>query len=750
MYPEPAQYPQPATYPQPAHPRPRYPDAPRLDLVDELHGQAVADPYRWLEDPADARTAAWSAGQDTFLAAERQGWPDRPRWRAELADLLGAGDVSAPAWRGSRPFFWRRDGGQEHGTVITVDPDGTHRVLVDPMAVDPSANTTLDAWSVSPDGSLIAYLLSSGGTERSAMWIKDVGTEELVDGPIDRMRYSPIAWLASGRAIYVVRHLPDAPLERRVYLHQIGTDADGDRIVFGHDAPPGLFFDVTVSADGRWLWIGASQGTDPRNEVWLADLTAGAQDTPDLRPLQQGVDAWVDVDVRASAPDRLLVLTDRDAARKRICVVPTDDLSYGSWRELVPADPEAVIEDFVVLDGEELDRPALLVTRSRHAVSELALHDLATGEWLADVALPGLGTVWAPRVRPVGGHEAWFMYTDFTTPATVYRFDAVTRTLDVWAAPPGSRTAEARMPEAGIPVAGAAADGGAAGAGLVTRQVVVTSADGTPVRMFVISGDGASGGPVPTILSGYGGFRISLTPAYSAMIVAWVRAGGVYAIANLRGGGEEGEQWHRAGMLAHKQRVFDDFHAAALWLVNSEVTTHAQLGIVGGSNGGLLVGAALTQHPACYAAVVCSAPLLDMVRSELFGLGTLWTGEYGSVADPDQFAWLLAYSPYHNVHEGVDYPAVLFTVFDGDTRVDPLHARKMAAALQHATTATRPILLRRESDVGHGARAVSRTVELIADELAFLAHELGHELGHDEGNDEGPDEGPDDGQAAIA
>ncbi len=303
--------------------------------------------------------------------------------------------------------------------------------------------------------------------------------------------------------------------------------------------------------------------------------------------------------------------------------------------------------------------------------------------------------------RPEGGTEAWFTYTDYTSPTAVYRYDARTHDVVLWQKSPG--TVEAP------PVR--------------TEQVTYTSRDGTPVRMLVVSPPDREG-PRPAILYGYGGFGISLTPAYSASILAWVAAGGVYAVASLRGGLEEGEEWHRAGMLGNKQNVFDDCHAAAEYLVDAGFTTREQLSVMGGSNGGLLVGAAITQRPELYAAAVCSAPLLDMVRYEQFGLGQLWSVEYGSASDPEALQWLLAYSPYHNVREGVRYPATLFTVFENDTRVDPLHARKMCAALQHATSAApeeAPILLRRETDVGHSTRSVSRSVRLAADQLAFLA-----------------------------
>jgi prolyl oligopeptidase len=319
--------------------------------------------------------------------------------------------------------------------------------------------------------------------------------------------------------------------------------------------------------------------------------------------------------------------------------------------------------------------------------------------------VPGLGSVGGIGERPEGGHEAWFVYSDYTTPVSVHRFDARTGEVTLWASAPGA----VEVPD------------------VEATQITYTSYDGTEVRMIVIARPGGEG-PRPAILYGYGGFNIPLTPAYSATSLAWVEAGGVYAVANLRGGSEEGEDWHRAGMLDKKQNVFDDFHAAAEKLIADGWTTPDRLGIAGGSNGGLLVGAAITQRPDLYAAAVCSAPLLDMVRYEKFGLGQTWNVEYGSADDPEQLGWLLSYSPYHHVRDGVDYPAVLFTVFDGDTRVDPMHARKMCAALQHATSGDRPILLRREKDVGHGARALSRSVELAADTLAFTARWTGLSL----------------------
>jgi prolyl oligopeptidase len=681
----------------------QYPDAPRLDLVEEWHGQPVADPYRWLEDPADERTVAWSAAQDELLRAHRERWPLRGRLRERIAQVLSAGMVTAPAWRGDRAFFLRREPGQDHPVLLVREPDGSERALVDPMLLDPSGTTTLDGWAPSHEGDRLAYLLSTGGTEASEVRVLDVSTGALVEGPIDRARHSPVAWLPGGKAYFYVRHLApeevpdDNPvLHRRVYLHQVGADPAQDRLVFGADAPRGRYFDLAVSPGGRWLAVIAQQGTDPRNDLWLADLRAGPPEAPPLRPVQVGVDAQT---VPRFGPDEdvVHVWTDRDAPRGRVCRLSTVDVCDPDWVTVVPSDPDAVLTGVVALT----DR--LVVSRARHAVGEVAVHDARSGAVLAAVPLPGMGTVTELAARPTGGTQAWLGHTDFATPPMVLRVDARTGDSGVWATAPGA-----------VPVPD-----------VVTRQVTYRSADGTEVRMFLLSRADHPARPAPTILYGYGGFNVGQAPGYAPLALSWVRAGGVYAVANLRGGNEEGEQWHRAGMLAHKQNVFDDFAAAADWLVDQGWAEPGCLGCYGGSNGGLLVGAALTQHPERFAAVVCSAPLLDMLRYHLFDLGPLWTGEYGCADDAEQFGWLRGYSPYHAVRSGVAYPAVLFTVFEGDTRVNPLHARKMAAALQHAGAGTAPVLVRRETGVGHSTRAVSRTVELGADVLGFFAARLG-------------------------
>ncbi len=702
--------------PSPAEPdRACYPDAPRSDLVERLPEGAptydVADPYRWLEDADSPQTREWSLAQDRLLESQRGRWRTREAFRQRVTALLGAGAVGAPAWRGPRQFLMRRVAGQEHAVLLTVDPDGTERVLLDPMQIDPTGATTLDSWQPSKEGDLLAYQLSEGGREESVLRVMDVATGDVVDGPIDRARYSPVAWLPGGKAFYYVRridtaHLPadEQQYHRRVWLHRLATSPDEDVLVFGEGLEKTNYYGVSVSMDGRWLSVSAAAGTAPRNDLWLADLQASSPERPEMTVVQQGVDAQTSVHVGRDG--RAYVFTDRDAPRGRLAVVDPAEPGYEHWTDLVPQDDVAVLDGYAVLDGPELERPCLVVAWTRHAVGEVSLHDLVSGERVGEVPLPGVGSVGGLTEHPEGGHETWIGYTDSVTPSSVLRFDARTGETTTWATAPGA----VEVP----PVS--------------TQQLVYRSADGTDVHLLVISPTQQPDRPRPTVLYGYGGFGLPLTPAYSAGILAWVEAGGVYAVAGLRGGGEEGEDWHRAGMLGAKQNVFDDFHAAAEFLVEQGWTTPAQLSISGGSNGGLLVGAAITQRPELYAAAVCSAPLLDMVRYELFGLGATWSSEYGTASDVEQLGWLLGYSPYHHVREGTRYPATLFTVFDGDTRVDPLHARKLAAALQHATSARlddAPVLLRREADVGHGGRALSRSIELTADTLAFAAHHTG-------------------------
>ncbi|MGY1783474.1 prolyl oligopeptidase family serine peptidase [Geodermatophilus sp. SYSU D00698] len=690
----------------------RYPDAERLDLVEDLHGHRVADPYRWLEDPDDPRTQAWTAGQDALTADVLGALPLRADLAARLERLVHAGAVGVPVHRGGRAFSTRRDPGQEHAVLRVREADGSVRVLVDPMAVDPSGTTTLDAWAPSWEGDRLAYQLSTGGDEESRLYVLDVATGERLDGPVDRCRYSPVAWLPGGEELFYVRRLaPDQvpageeQFHRRVWRHRVGADPGDDVLVHGEGLDPTNYYGVRTSRDGRWLVVSASAGTAPRDDVWLADLNSSAPSTrPPLQGLQVGVDAqtaaWVARD------GRLWLLSDCGAPRWRLAVAdPADPATWAveAWADVVPQAEDGVLSDVALVDGADGSLQVLAV-HSVDATDRLSVWAGDGSGRLAEVTGLGVGSVSGVSAPPEGGTTAWVGWTDHSTPPSVLRWDA---------AEPTALTEDERAPVAGeVPE-------------VTVVETHATSRDGTPVHLFVVSRTGEPDTPRPTVLYGYGGFNVALTPSYSAQALAWVAAGGVWAVANLRGGSEHGEEWHRAGMRERKQNVFDDFAAAGEHLVAQGWTTHGQLAVMGGSNGGLLVGATLTQRPDLAAGVVCSAPLLDMVRYERFGLGRTWNDEYGTAEDPEELGWLLGYSPYHAVRGGAAYPATLFTTFESDTRVDPLHARKLAAALQAATSADAPVLLRRETSVGHGARAVSRTVGLAADQLAFLAAATG-------------------------
>lgn len=689
----------------------QYPNAERAAIVDELHGHRIPDPYRWLEDPADPNTITWSTSQDELARERLDALPGREAVADKVRSLLAAGSVSAPIWRAGRALFTRRAPGQEFPVLHAREPDGTERVVLDVAELDPSGRTTLDSWSPSPSGDRLAYQISVGGDEESLLHVLDLDTGELIEGPIDRCRYSSIGWLPEGKEFYYVRRRKDVPegelgLHRRVFRHRIGSDPEDDVLVHGEELDHTYAYGVHVSPDGRWLIVTGCPGTARRDSMWIADLTT---EDPALRQVLDTGDgiraaAWIERD------GRMYIQTTLHAPRWRLCVTDPTTPEPEHWTELIAEDPDSVLEAVRWLDPSE---PTLAVLRTRHAVSELTFHDATTGSRTGAVTLPGTGQVTAlTTVDELTEHDRdrlWIGWTDFATPPCVHTCSVSENETRLAESAPGA----IELPE------------------IHTQQVSYTSLDGTTVRMFVLSPATKSQGPRPTLMTGYGGFSLAMEPGYSPSALAWVSAGGVWALPSLRGGGEEGEQWHIAGMRERKQNVFDDFHAAAQYLISQGWTTTNQLAITGGSNGGLLVGAAVTQRPELYRAMVCSAPLLDMVRYEQFLLGPLWSDEYGSADDAEELGWLLSYSPYHNVVEQVAYPSVLFTIFDSDSRVDPNHARKMCAALQHATGSDpvdRPVLLRRETEVGHAARSVSRTVGLATDQLTFLADATGFAL----------------------
>ena len=468
----------------------------------------ISDPYRWLEDAAAAETEAWSVAQDALFEQERGGWTGLGRLRERIADLSATGAITAPVWRGKRSFLMRRLPEQEHLVLLTVDEAGEEKVLIDPIALNPNGTTTLDGWSPSPSGRLLAYQISEGGTEESVLRVMNVATGEVVDGPIDRTRYTEVAWLNDESGYYYTRRLapelvpPDqTQYHRRIYLHRLGTDPNEDVLIFGDGARMTDYHDVSISADGRWLQIATYEGTDTRNDVYLADLAGADPAAPPLKPVHLGVDAQSFLlPARADSPlaGTALVLTTLEAPRGRVCAVSTDDPTPDAWREIVSEDPEVVIENLVVLDGPELDRPLLLVARTRHAISEIVVHDAVTGEIYETVPLPHLGTVSGLTARRDGGYEAWFNSADYGSRSRVFRYDGRTGQTFVWSDTPG----KPETPQ------------------VYTRQVEYTSKDGTTVRMFIVSGepDEVPERPRPTILYGYGGFNISLRPEYDPRI----------------------------------------------------------------------------------------------------------------------------------------------------------------------------------------------------------------------------------------
>ena len=680
----------------------------REAVTDTLHGVAIVDHYRWLEDGDTAETRAWTAAQNAQTEAALINLPGRQRLEARLTELLQVGTVGAPVVRGERLFYVKRDGDRNQPTLRVRDGiAGTERVLVDPNTASDAGLVALDWWEASLDGALVAHGTSANGDEWSTLRVVDADSGELLPVEIARTRYSSVAWLPDGTGFFYTRYpepgsVPagDEEYNSHAFVHRLGTDPTTDPKVFGEGRSPQDMLNLTVSPDGRWLIVVAYQGW-ARCDAYLQDLTV--PDAP-FTPLMEGVDALIGDIVPTG--DRLFVATNLDAPNYRIVAIDPADASGGpaAWTTIVPERPERVIDGFAIAgDGEG----CFIVHEREAATSRLRRYGL-DGIPRGEIDLPGLGTLTGLDGES-GNPRLGIGYTSFVTPPAAFVVDLADQSFQQLAPvppPPGFDPATVE-----------------------THQVRYHSKDGTEITMFLVHRAGlVRDGTNPTVLNGYGGFNISMTPDYRAALPAWLERGVVLAVPNLRGGGEYGEDWHRAGMLDRKQNVFDDFLAAAEWLIAEGYTNPERLAIRGGSNGGLLVGAALTQRPELFRAVFCAVPLLDMLRYHHFRIAKLWIPEYGSSDDPDAFSWLHAYSPYHRVTDGTCYPATLITTGEQDSRVDPLHARKMTALLQHATSCgdARPILLRAESQAGHGAgKPLHKRVAEAADEAAFYAWQLG-------------------------
>jgi prolyl oligopeptidase len=676
----------------------RPPTTRRDDVVDELHGERIADPYRWLEDGESAETRAWTEVQNALTESYLAGSPSRPPIRARLDELLSIGALGAPTPAHGRYFYQSRDGRQDQPVLnLRQGVHGADQVILDPNALDADGTTALDWWHPSDDGALLAYGLSQDGSEESVLHVMDVANGTVLPDRIPHTRAADVAWLPDATAFYYTRFpapgsVPEGEehYHRVVRFHRLGSDPADDPLIF-EPAAKEFWPGVSLSPDGRWLLISVSRTFD-QTDLWLQDLRAGTPPVPVARDLPALFDGGV--------LDGVLYLrTNLRAPTYGLYRLEAEEPNLENLRELVAPRPDAV------LDGVSIAGNHLLLTYLEKATSRLCIAR-CDGTGLREHPLPGLGGIFGLGAE-WDGDELFYGFSSYTVPPSVYRIDLGTGEEALW------RRVEADVRSDRFEVS----------------QVTYESKDGTPITMFVVQPRGmALDGENPTYLTGYGGFNISMAPGFSRSLILWLERGGVVAIPNLRGGGEYGESWHQAGMLGNKQNTFDDFIAAAEWLIAKGYTKPERLAVAGGSNGGLLMGAVLTQRPELFRAVVVQVPLLDMLRYHHFLIARLWIPEYGAPDDPEQFRWLRAYSPYHHVRDGVRYPAVLLATAESDTRVDPMHARKMAARLQAATSADRPVLLRLESRAGHGAgKPLSKVLDELTDTWTFVFRELGVE-----------------------
>ncbi|HMD84065.1 MAG TPA: prolyl oligopeptidase family serine peptidase [Terriglobia bacterium] len=667
-------------------PEPRPPMTMTDQVKDNYHGVEVIDPYRWLEDQHSPATRAWIDAQNQYTQSLLDAWPERAELKRRVAGLLKIDSIDVPMERNGRLFFIKRAPEQDQGVLyVRKSRGGTDEVLVDPnpLSADHTVSVTLE--TVSDDGALVAYGLRQGGEDEVTVHLMDVDKRTELPDVLPKADYDDIAIKPDKSGLYYARG-GKAP---RVFYHTLGTDLAKDLLIFGEGYGADKGFSADLSEGGRYLIIQVWHGSAAdQTEIYWQDLQAHGP----IKPIVNDVPARF---LGQVGGDTLFVQTNWKAPKSRILAVDLRNPARENWKEVVP-ETSSAIESLALAGGE------LVVIYTENASSRISIFN-AEGKHLRDVPLPAIGSVAGFSGRWAGS-QAFYGYTSFHIPFLVQQYEVTTGQQELWAEVKVAIHTER----------------------FEVKQVWFTSKDGTRVPMFLLSQKGMQlDGARPTLLTGYGGFNISESPYYSPMAALWVENGGLFAKPNLRGGGEFGEAWHRAGMFEKKQNVFDDFLSAAEWLTQNRYTNPAQLAIVGNSNGGLLVGAALTQRPDLFRAVLCMHPLLDMLRYQKFMEAQYWVSEYGSADDPAQFKYLAAYSPYQNVKPGTKYPAVLLMSGDGDTRVDPLHARKMAARLQAATVSDQPILLRYDTQAGHsGGLPVSKQIDQLADGAEFLMWQL--------------------------
>ena len=677
------------------------PVAPRKPVEDIIHGHRIADPYRWLEDANSPETKQWVEEESAYTRSLLDPLPGREQLRKRLDELMSIGSLSAPQVGGKYYFYTKREGTQNQPVLLVRDGvHGSDRALVDVNQLAADGTLALDWWTPSEDGKYVTYGTSASGSELSTLHIIETATGNLLPDTIERTRAASIAWKLDNSGFFYTRYpkkgeVPEGEevYHRRVFYHALGADPSNDPLIFGKDLEPEDWPGVDLSNDGRWLLISVQHGWT-KSELYVQDPKGS---NPPVR-ITEGKNFLYGGEIYNG---KIYITTNEDAPRYRMFVADASAAARANWKELIPQ-RDAILQGAAIVNG------LLLAQYEQNASSQLKLFDIE-GHGLGDVQLPQIGTVGG-----LGGKwnrkEVFFKFSSFTMPDAVYQIDLASRATTLWG----------KVDAAGIDPSQ-----------YEVKQLWFNSKDGTRVPMFVFYKKGLKlDGKNPTQLTGYGGFNVSLTPEFRGERFAWLEHGGVFAVVNLRGGAEFGEDWHRAGMLDKKQNVFDDFIAAAEFLISQKYTDKEHLAIRGGSNGGLLMGAALTQQPDLFRAVVCQVPLLDMLRYQNFQIAKLWIPEYGSSDDPTQFEWLYAYSPYHHVKQGAEYPAILFMTADTDTRVDPMHAKKMAALMQakaaNGNSKERPILLRIDTKAGHGAgKPIAKQIDDLVDIYSFLFWQVG-------------------------
>jgi len=676
-----------------------YPEARAGDHVDSYGDARVADPYRWMEEPDSPELKTWIEAQNKLTYGWLQKGRDRRRIRERLEELWNYERYSVPRVEGGRYIYRHNSGLQNQSVLEQADSlDGESRVLLDPNTLSQDGTVALGGTWFSPNGRLLAYATSSAGSDWREVRVRDIETgDDMAADHLRWIKWGGVAWNAEGSGFYYTRYpQPEAGRELtasntapRIFYHSVGTAQDEDVLVYERPDKPDWSLYPWTSEDGKFLVIHASPSSSKHNALFVQDLTKGGP----FKPVIEGFDARYRT--LGNVGSALFLATDRGAARGRVIAIDVSDPAPAKWKEIVPEGRDT-IQRASLVGGR------LFVNRLHLARSQVTVYTL-DGKVDKRIKLPGLGTA-----RGFNGRshdtETFFSFSGYIHPTTIYRYDIATGKSSLF-----------RKPNVDFDPAE-----------FVTRQVVYRGKTGRKISMFISHRRGMLlDNSHPTLLAGYGGFNISLTPRFSVASLVWMEMGGVYAVANIRGGGEYGEKWHRAGMLKNKQNCFDDFAAAADGLIANGYTSPPHLAIMGGSNGGLLVGACINQRPDLFAAALPAVGVMDMLRFQHFTAGRFWVSEYGSADDPEMFPVLRAYSPYHNIKPGVRYPAVLITTADHDDRVVPMHSFKYAARLQAAQAGANPILIRIDTRAGHGAGTpTEKRIDLAADKWTFLARAL--------------------------